>query len=118
MGDLNCRRILIVEDSPVVAAFATTALEELGCVVIGPAQNMAVARELATNEQIDAAIVDIRIRGEKAFSICEILAARDIPFVLATGYADSATPEKWRNRMQLSKPYKLEDFRQALIEVL
>ncbi len=118
MQDLKGRRILLVEDSPVVATFATTALEELGCVVIGPAHNMAVARELATTEQIDVAIVDIRIRGEKAFPICDILDARGIPFVLATGYADSATPEKWRNRIQLSKPYKLENVRQALIELL
>ncbi len=36
VGDLS-RRILTVEDSPVVATFATTALEEFGCVVIGPA---------------------------------------------------------------------------------
>ena len=40
------RRILVIEDSPVVAPFTVDVLEELGCEVVGPAPNMAAAREL------------------------------------------------------------------------
>lgn len=117
-SELEGRRILLVEDSPVVGPFTQSLLEELGCEVVGPASNMASARELAESSDLDAAIVDIRIRGEKAFPICEILAGRQIPFVLSSGYADWPTPEKWQDRPQLPKPYTLEDIEVALLQLL
>jgi DNA-binding response OmpR family regulator len=118
VADLKGRRILLVEDSPVVSNFAVSLLEELGCMVVGPAPNMAVARDLAISEPIEAAIIDIRIRGEKAFPICDILDERGIPFVLTSGYADWSTPAKWRDCCQLPKPYKLEDVELALSQLL
>lgn len=115
---LEGRRIMVVEDSPVVLGFAVEALEELGCVVVGPAQNMAVARTLAENEDCDAALIDIRIRGEKSFPICDILAARGIPFVLTSGYADWPLPKRWEDSLQLPKPYMLDDLKVALLDLL
>ena len=112
------KRILLVEDSPVVGPFAQSLLEELGCEVIGPAANMAAARESAESAELDAAIVDIRIRGEKAFPICEILERRQIPFILSSGYADWPTPLKWQDRPQLPKPYTLADMEAALGQLL
>jgi CheY-like chemotaxis protein len=116
--ELSGRRILLVEDSPVVSAVAEEILHELGCIPVGPAANMAVARELAENEFLDAAIVDVRIRGEKSFAICEILASREVPFVLTSGYADWAMPEKWQDVPQLPKPYTMDDVEVALLQLL
>ncbi len=115
--DLTGLRILLVEDSPVVGPFTEQLLEELGCVVVGPAVNMATARELAQSATIDAAVMDVHIRGERVFAICDILEAREIPFVLTSGYADVTTPEKWRDRSRLAKPYRLADVAQALSEL-
>src|SRR4051812_5492679 len=82
------RRILIVEDSPVVGPFTADLLDELGCVPVGPAPNMAAARELIENETFDAALMDVHIRGERVFALCGLLAEKGIPFVLTSGYAD------------------------------
>jgi CheY-like chemotaxis protein len=117
-SQLSGRKIFVVEDSPVVAPFTEDVLEELGCTVVGPAGNMADARAFAASEDIDAALVDIRIRGDKAFPICEILERRGIPFVLTSGYADWTMPDDWADRPQLPKPYKLEDVEAALLEIL
>lgn len=111
---LEGRRILVVEDSPVVAPFTAEVLDELGCVVVGPAPNMAAARQLMEDETFDAAIVDVHIRGERVFPLCELLEARDVPFVLSSGYADWAMPEKWEDRPRLQKPYTLDDVEAAL----
>jgi CheY-like chemotaxis protein len=62
MSVLAGKRILVVEDSPVVADVTEQILQRLGCIPVGPAPNMAFARELAEHDSIDAAIVDIRIR--------------------------------------------------------
>jgi CheY-like chemotaxis protein len=113
-GDLNGRRILIVEDSPVVAPFAADLLGELGCEVVGPAPNLAAARTLIEEEQFDAALLDVHIRGERVFPLCEMLAAKAVPFVFTSGYADWQMTDKWEARPRLQKPYTLAQVEEAL----
>jgi CheY-like chemotaxis protein len=117
-AELKGRRILLVEDSPVVAPFTADILGDLGCEVVGPAPNMAAARELVDEEAFDAAIMDVHIRGERVFPLCELLEKRGIPFLLTSGYADWAMPEKWEGRPRLQKPYTIGDIEQALAELL
>ena len=112
------KRILIIEDSPVVAPFTVEALEELGFEPVGPAPNMARARELIEEGAFDAAMLDVHIRGERVFNLCETLAAKGVPFLLTSGYADWTMPEKWEDRPRLQKPYTIEDVRIALSDLL
>jgi CheY-like chemotaxis protein len=118
MPDLNGKRILVVEDSPVVGPFTADLLNDLGCEVVGPAPNMAAARELIDEADFDAALMDVHIRGERVFPLCEALEAKGVPFVLTSGYADWTMPDKWRDRPRLQKPYKIDDIRNALTEAL
>lgn len=111
---LKNRRILLIEDSPVVGPFTADLLAELGCVVVGPAPNMAAARELIEADEFDAALIDVHIRGERAFPLCEILQTQRKPFVFTSGYADWQMPEKWQGRPRLQKPYTLEQVEEAL----
>src|SRR6476469_1047254 len=113
-GELNGRRILVIEDSPVVAPFTVDILAELGCTVVGPAPNMAVAREMVDAGEFDAALLDVHIRGERVFPLCELLAAKNVPFVLTSGYADWMMPEKWDDRPRLQKPYTIGQVEEAL----
>lgn len=115
---LRGRRILIVEDSPVVALACEDMLRDLGCVPVGPAINMAAALQLAADEQVDAAVVDINIRGGKVFPVLRILAGRGIPFLLASGYADWSMPEEWQDRPRLAKPFSPNSLRDSLLELL
>lgn len=108
------RRILLVEDSPVVAPFTADLLDDLGCVVVGPAPNMAIARELVEAGEYDAALMDVHIRGERVFNLCEILDARGVPFVFTSGYAGWQLPDKWQDRPRLQKPYTVEQVERAL----
>ena len=112
------RRILVVEDSPVVAPFTADLLTDLGFEVIGPAPNMAAAPELLDGEKYDAAILDIHIRGERVFPLCDLLAAGGVPFVLTSGYADWQIPEKWDDRPRLQKPYTIDQIEQVLSDLL
>jgi CheY-like chemotaxis protein len=111
---LGGRRILVIEDSPVVAPFTADVLGDLGCSVVGPAPNMAAARELLDGEDFDAAILDVHIRGERVFPLCDLLAAKGVPFVLTSGYADWQMPEKWQDRPRLQKPYTIDQVEEAL----
>ena len=113
MGPSNKKRVLLVEDSPVVAPFTADLLGELGYAVVGPAPNMASARELIESEALDVALMDIHIRGERVFPMCELLDAKGVPFILTSGYADWQIPDKWADRPRLHKPYTIEDVEAA-----
>ena len=115
---LERRRILIVEDSPVVAQACQDMLTDMGCIVVGPATNMATALQLATDEALDGAIVDINIRGGKAFPVLKILDGRGVPFLLASGYADWSMPEEWQEHPRLAKPSSPNLLRESLIKLL
>jgi hypothetical protein len=62
--------------------------------------------------------MDVHIRGERVFPLCELLDAQGVPFDLTSGYADWHMPEKWDGRPRLQKPYTVEQVGQALASLL
>jgi len=107
------KRILVIEDSPVVGPFTADLLSELGYDVVGPAPTMAMARELIDGA-FEAALMDVHIRGERVFPLCDALDDRGVPFVLTSGYADWNMPDKWQDRPRLLKPYSIDQVENAL----
>ena len=110
-------RVLLVEDSPVVAMATEDMLGDIGCATVGPAANMATALELAENGEFDAAIIDVNIRGTKTFSLLKILDRRHIPYLISSGYADWTMPDEFTDRPRLPKPFGAELLRQKLTEL-
>ncbi|HEV2080706.1 MAG TPA: response regulator [Allosphingosinicella sp.] len=117
-GKLAGRRVLVVEDSPLIATVLEDMLQDLGCTVVGPIGNMAFAVDLAKTEAMDAAIIDLNIRGGKVYPVAEVLRDRNIPFLLASGYADWTLREDFKDRPRLTKPYSAELVEQKLLKLL
>ncbi len=117
-GKLAGRRVLVVEDSPLIATVLEDMLQDLGCTVVGPIGNMAFAVDLAKTEAMDAAIIDLNIRGGKVYPVAEVLRDRNIPFLLASGYADWTLREDFQDRPRLTKPYSAELVEQKLLKLL
>jgi CheY-like chemotaxis protein len=117
-GKLAGRRVLVVEDSPLIATVLEDMLQDLGCTVVGPIGNMAFAVDLAKTEAMDAAIIDLNIRGGKVYPVAEVLRDRNIPFLLASGYADWTLREDFKDRPRLTKPYSAELVEQRLLKLL
>ncbi len=111
-------RILIVEDSPVIALATEEMVRDFGHVPLGPIGNMASALEYAESGEMDAAIVDLNIRGTKTFTLLSILDRRGIPFLIISGYADWKMPDEWSGRARLQKPFNEEQLRAKLSEIL
>ena len=104
-ADLAGLRVLVVEDDMLIAIHIEDALRDLGCVVVGPVGKLDAALRMANDEILDAAILDVNIRGGHVFPVAERLQARGIPFALASGYGDWALPEAFRNQPRLTKPF-------------
>jgi CheY-like chemotaxis protein len=87
-------RILVVEDEMLIAILIEVILQELGCHVVGPVSRLDAAMRLAHEEPLDAAILDVSIRGGQVYPVAEKLLARNIPFVLASGYGELGSPRE------------------------
>ena len=98
-------RVLVVEDETLIAVVIETTLQALGCEVVGPTSRLDTALQLASDETLDAAILDVSVRGGKIFPVAERLLARGIPFILASGYGDWTLPEHLRDQPRLTKPF-------------
>jgi hypothetical protein len=61
-------RILIVDHEPLITAMLEDWLSELGDIVVGPADSLASALELADSD-IDAAIVDVSLGKDNSYPV-------------------------------------------------
>ncbi|WP_189338480.1 response regulator [Sphingobium sp. SCG-1] len=102
-------RILVVEDEYFLASDLAEAIGGTGAKVVGPSGRLADARELAKNEKLNIAVLDVNLRGEMVFDLLDELLDRQVPVLLATGYSRSALPDRYRSCHFVEKPYKIPD---------
>jgi DNA-binding response OmpR family regulator len=116
MTTLNGKRILVVEDEAIIAAFVEDILDELGATVVGPAYSVAQALKLASAEALDAAILDVNVRDESIVPVRDTLRRRE-PHVL-TGYGAERSREVTSGAPVVDKPYSKERISKALADCL
>ena len=118
MAELDGWRILVVEDSPLVADVIIAVLKESGCAVVGPVAHLEPALGFAREAVLDAALLDLNLDGELSTPVAAELSTRDIPFLFLTGYAAEALPADYRARPRLMKPFHAEELIDALTELM
>jgi CheY-like chemotaxis protein len=80
------KRVLVVEDEMTIALLIEDMLTDLGHEVVGLAMRLPQAMELAATAIVDLAILDVNLDGRMSFPVADLLSARGVPFVFATGY--------------------------------
>jgi DNA-binding response OmpR family regulator len=106
---MTTRRILIVEDEPLIAMMLEDFLETGGMAVAGVSDTVQSALAVAGEGGVDAAILDVNLSGgEKCWPVAQALAAQGIPFLFATGGGDGSIHEEFRGRPTIAKPYTLD----------
>lgn len=100
-------RVLVVEDTFLVAESIAATLQDEGYVVVGPVGRLAEGVRLAAYERLDGALLDVNLAGERCFPIASTLKARDVPFAFLTGYGADGLPAEWRDVPRLAKPFDL-----------
>lgn len=107
-------RVLIVEDETLISMLFEDILAEFDCEIVGPAFNIRQATELATEAEIDAAVLDVNLGGDPIFPVAEILATRGVPLIFSSGYGATGLPDRWQNQPTLPKPFTSNEVAEAL----
>lgn len=103
---LNGLRVLVVEDSLLVAEVIAETLESCGCTVVGPVSRLHRAVPMAQEEQLNGAVLDVNLAGELCFPIAAALIKRGVPFVFLTGYGDiDGLPPEFSDAPVMRKPF-------------
>jgi CheY-like chemotaxis protein len=97
------KRILIVEDEPMIAEILASEMAAVGAEVVGPVATDRAALDAIAMRRLDGATVDIKLMGQMCLSVADALAACNIPFLFVTGYGQYV-PFRHANVRRLQKP--------------
>nr|WP_281414741.1 response regulator [Plastoroseomonas arctica] len=112
---MSGRTILVVEDEQLVAMLIEDALVDAGAIVMGAAATVAEALMLLGTSVPDVAVMDMNLCGQSAAPVADALAARGVPFLVATGYGAAGLPKGHESAPVLAKPFDPNDLIRQLV---
>ena len=107
------RRILVVEDEPLVAFDNEHLLGEAGYEVVATVDSLADARAVIEKEELDLVLTDIKLSGEgDGTDVARLAGVKNVPVLFVTG----ACPVEARSLGVgcLAKPYSEKALKAAL----
>ena len=116
---LRDKRILIVEDEPLVAMDIQFSIEKAGGTVGGPAASCDSAFAVLREFPVHAAILDFNLAEGDSTAVAEALDAKRIPILFYTGGGIVNTVrDRWPHVRVLMKPCRPGSIIDALQQVL
>ncbi|MCX2721377.1 response regulator [Roseibium salinum] len=112
MASIRGRRVLIVEDEPLLAEDLSRYFRKMGAIVLGPASNLDAAVRYV--DLAEAAVLDVNLNGRKVFPVADALMRRHVPFVFFTGAGDVSIPLRFQLVGRLYKPVNTDGLFDAL----
>jgi CheY-like chemotaxis protein len=112
------KRVMVCEDELLVAMLIEDVLADYDCQLIGPFSTVTEALSAAETADIDIAVLDVNMRGERIYPVAERLGDRLIPFFLLSGYGEDALPANRQNWVACSKPFSTVDLVSMLVKQL
>ena len=108
-------KILVVEDSYLLAEMIGDFLHDCGLEPVGPVGWLQQGCQLAREHALDGALLDVKLHEAVCFPVAAILKARNIPFIFMTGYNEcSSIPVEFRAAPLICKPFEEDELRAAL----
>lgn len=98
------KRVLVVEDNPVLAFDIDAMLSDLGAEVVGPALDLDTGLQLAREQPIDGAVLDIDLGGRFVWPLAAELQHHSVPFVFVSAECGGELPRQFAAAACLAKP--------------
>jgi DNA-binding response OmpR family regulator len=106
--DLARRKILVVEDNPLIAWDLEVILRRAGCTVVGPCGTISTAFEVCRTD-LDAALLDLSVDGEMIAPLADALSEANVPIIFVTGCSARAVPVRHQRHPVVIKPFQAKD---------
>jgi PAS domain S-box-containing protein len=116
--DPNDKRVLLVEDEPLVSMMLADMLSAFGHKVDGPYSRFSDAVNAATSNNLRAGILDVNLGGEKTYAVAGILSGRKIPFAFVTGYGPDTIVSEFAHAPVLQKPIEAAKLHALLQQIV
>jgi CheY-like chemotaxis protein len=113
---LSGQRVLIVEDEYFLAQDLAEYLNHLGVEVVGPVGTVTDALELLHYADIQGAVLDINLRGERVYPVADVLEQKQVPFVFASGYGEELEPNAYTDIPRCIKPLDFAELANTLLD--
>jgi CheY-like chemotaxis protein len=110
--------VFLVEDEVMIRMMVADMLGELGYIIAAEAGEISEAIKLAQSIEFDLAILDVNVNGKVISPVADLIAARNRPFIFATGYGSSGLPAEYRDRPALQKPFQIETLARMIDQAL
>jgi PAS domain S-box-containing protein len=101
----GAKRVLIVEDEPLIAMELEEVLTTSGFTIVGPVGTVSGALHLVATEALDVALLDANLGGRPVDEIAAALTRKNIPFVFATGHDRQGLPRSFAAAPIVRKPF-------------
>jgi len=111
------KRVLVVEDEPMIRLLLDDMLSDLGYTMAAEAGRLDEALAAAKQGEFDVAILDVNLDGQPITPVVDVLVARGVPFVFVSGYARRGIPDAHSRAPLLQKPFQTEGLARALAAV-
>jgi CheY-like chemotaxis protein len=108
------KNVLVVEDEIMIRLLLEDMLGDLGYTIAAAVGRIDDAVKVAKTGEYDVAILDVNLNGQTVSPVAEIIEARGLPFIFATGYGERGLPERFNNRPTLQKPFQQENLGRML----
>jgi len=116
--DPSDRRVLLVEDEPLVSMMLADMLSAFGHKVDGPYSRFGDAIHAAKTNNLQAGILDVNLGGEKTYAVADILTDRKIPFAFVTGYGPDTIVSEFAHAPVLQKPIEAAKLHALLRQIV
>src|SRR5579872_3149876 len=101
---LQHKRVLVVEDTWLLATQVSALMQRAGATVCGPTGSAGGAMAMARYEELDGALLDVRLSDGTSAQVAEVLQSRGVPYVVISGYEKRLVPASMRQAPYLAKP--------------
>ncbi|PSC02680.1 hypothetical protein SLNSH_22725 [Alsobacter soli] len=118
MQQLQQSRVLVLEDQYLLAMQVEEDLQSKGAQVVGPVATASEALELIESTEIDAAVLNVRLKNGTSFAVADELLRRGVPFVFVTAFEQQMLPETYVSIPHLTKPLKPTELVTALLALV
>ncbi|HWC63498.1 MAG TPA: response regulator [Rhizomicrobium sp.] len=108
------RRLLLVEDEPLVGVFMQNLLTDMGYVVGEVCRTLPDSLAAAKAGGFDAAVLDMNLNGVAVYPLADFLTERGVPFVFVTGYSGEVVEKRFAGAPLLQKPIEEREFSDVL----